>query len=290
MNNLEIHDQLNITLKMSAADKKTRLLELTNIPQGNINEKEKVELLILKFEIEGKKEFLGDSYITIVLRDLILTRIDAGKEVNEFLSDLYIMHLMDWLIDWEKSSESKIEVRQDIVQNIHSFISPFLEEIEEVLGESFKSRDRRNISVRIVGIVDGLFGYQEKSKIPEIIHSIWKMKYVLEGAREYMKSDKRKIIIIDSVEYKLDLESIAHVFVRHSKRFETLSHRDNQGKRGYFDIDIGDEFEKLNDLLEIVHHSNSKVGQQGVVVFQDGNDRYKMVVRDGRIVTLYPID
>jgi len=196
---------------------------------------------------------------------------------------------IDWLVDWNNSSEDNVVVRQDIIDNMHTFINPFLEEIEEILGESYKSRNRYNLKDRIVKDIEGLANYDKKEKLPLIYNALFKVKYALQAAREYMETNNKKAINVVSTSYELDIQSIAHIFLRHTNRFKSLSHRDNSGKRGFMNNELGNEYEELNDLLNEIE-LNASIMSDGVYTCQIGAENYKIVLKTDRIVTLYPLD
>ena len=266
-----------------------RLNQLNGKAQNDLTDIEKAEYLILKWKVEGKESFFNDSYIASLLQELILLWIEEERDIPEDFATLFVMTHVDWLIDWDNSSEHQVVVRHDIVDNMHTFINPFLEEIEEILGETFKSRNRNNIKDRIVTDIEGLLNFNRKTKLPSIYNALFKVKYALQGAREYMQSNNKKSIKVNSIDYHLDIQSIAHIFVRHTNRFKTLSHTDNRGKRGFLKNELGDENEELDKLLKAIEATTSTT-LEGVITCQIESDNYKIVIKTGRIVTLYPLD
>jgi hypothetical protein len=274
--------------KLNIDESMKRLEQLKSIELTGLTEIQKIEYLILKFKVEGKDSFFGDSYITNLLQQLILIWIEEKREIPVFFANLFFMCHVDWLIDWNNSIGTNVVVRQDIIDNMHTFISPFLEEIEEILGEAYKTRSRFDLKDRIINDIEGLANYDRKEKLPLIYNALFKVKYALQAAREYMESNNKKSINIESNNYELDIQSIAHIFLRHTNRFKTLSHRDNSGKRGFMNNELGNEYEELNDLLSEIE-SNASIMSDGVYTCRIGTDNYKIVLKDDRIVTLYPL-
>lgn len=266
-----------------------RLRRLNDKKQVDLTDVEKAQYLILKLKVEGNEAFFEDSYIASLLQELILLWIEEERSIPDGFATLFLMIHVDWLIDWNNSTETRVVVRQDIVDNMHTFINPFLEEIEEILGEAYKSREKRNLKDRIVDDIEDLLNYHKKDKLPLIYNALFKVKYALQGAREYMASDKKKSINVNSTDYELDIQSIAHIFLRHTNRFKTLSHKDNSGKRGLMNNELGVEYEELDKLLRTIETS-ATVTSTEVITCQVGDKNYKMIIKTGRILTLYPID
>lgn len=275
--------------KLSIAECIEKLSQLNDKKQVDLTDVEKAEYLILKWRVEGKEGFFEDSYIASLLQELILLWIEEERSIPDIFANLFSMTHVDWLIDWNNSSETLVVVRQDIVDNMHTFINPFLEEIEEILGEAYKSREKRNLKDRIVVDIEGLLNYHKKDKLPLIYNALFKVKYALQGAREYKASDKKQSINVNSIDYELDIQSIAHIFLRHTNRFKSLSHKDNSGKRGFMNNELGDEYEELDKLLRTIE-ANASITSAGVITCLVGDENYKMIIKTGRIITLYPTD
>jgi len=281
--------QISAVNELSKEKSAERFDQLKDKKQVDLTEVEKAQYLILKWNVEGKEAFFEDSYIAVLLQELILLWIDEKRDIPDIFVDFFLMTHVDWLIDWNSSSESLVVVRQDIVDNMHTFINPFLEEIEEILGESYKSRERLSLKDRIMSDIESLVNYHKKDKLPLIYNALFKVKYALQGAREYMASNKKKSICLNSQIYELDVQSIAHIFLRHTNRFKSLSHQDNSGKRGFMNNEIGDEYEELDKLLKAIEASAS-VSSNGVITCLVEGENYKMIIKEERIVTLYPLD
>lgn len=275
--------------KLSIEECVEKLDRLNDIEQVDLSEIEKAEYLILKFRVEGKNSFLADSYTCKILQELVISWIEEEKDIPDLFADLFFMTHIDWLIDWNNSSGTHVVVRPEIVDNMHTFINPFLEEIEEILGEPYKSRGTTNLKDRIVTDIESLVNYPDKDKLPEIYNALFKVKYAIQGAREYLMSGKRKSINLNSTKFELDIQSIAHIFLRHTNRFKSLSHRDSSGKRGFMSNELGSEYEEIEKILTAIE-VNVTQSSSGVITCQIEGVNYKVVVKTGRIVTLYPID
>lgn len=288
MTDKEIAFRMANVNKLNENEARERIKQLDSKELVGLSDADKAEYLVLKLKFEGKESFLGNSSIVIVLQDLIMSWIDKGMKIPDSFSGLFVMCHVDWLIDWAHSSETNIEVRQDIIDNMQTYIIPFLEEIEEILGETYKTRTKPNLNSRIVGVVEELLNYSNKEKLPSIYNALFKMKYAFQAAREYMGSDNKKSIKVGTQNYELDIQSVAHIFLRHTERFKTLSHKDNKGKRGFIHNELGNEFEKLNYLLNQMELKMS-VNNDGVYSCQIEGNNYKIVLKDHRIVTLYPL-
>jgi len=289
MTDEEKANQITAVSELSTEESVKRLSILNDKKQEDLTDIEKVDYLVLKWNVEGKESFFADSYTTTLLQELILSWIEEERDIPEYFSNLFLICHVDWLIDWNNSSESHVVVRQDIVDNMHTFIMPFLEEIEEILGESYNSRARHHLKDRIINDIEGLVNYHLQAKLPQIYNALFKVKYALQGAREYMASNQRKSIKINSTDYQMDIQSIAHIFLRHTNRFKSLSHKDNPGTREFLKNVIGDENEELNNLLNTIEESAS-VTSGGILTCHVDNVDYKLIIKTGRIVTIYPID
>lgn len=281
--------RMTVVEALSIEESIERLKQLNAIKQVDLNDVEKAEYLILKWKVEGKDSFFEDSYIATLLQELILSWIEEERSIPDIFANLFFMTHVDWLIDWSNSSEDDVVVRQDIVDNMHTFINPFLEEIEEILGETYKSRAGHDLKDRIINDIESLANYHKKEKLPLIYNALFKVKYALQAAREYMKSDNKKSICVASVNYELDIQSVAHIFLRHTNRFKSLTHRDNSGKRSFMNNELGNEYEELNNLLSAIE-LNASVTSAGAHTCQIGSENYKIVLKSERIVTLYPLD
>ena len=289
MTDEEKTERISTIEKFTTEECIVRLDQLKDIRQVDLSDIEKAEYIILKWRVKGKRAFFEDSYVATLLQELIFFWIEEESEIPELFSTLFLMLHIDWLIDWENSTKTLVKVRQDIINNMHTFINPFLEEIEEILDENYNSRNRRNTNDRIVSVVEELLTYNNTDKLPFIYNALFKVKYALQGAKEYMESNNKKSINVNSTEYTLDIQSVAHILLRHTNRFKTLSHKDNSGKRGFMNNGLGDEYEELDRLLNTIEQ-NASNAHGGIITCQIETHNYKMIIRSGRIVTLYPLD
>ncbi|MGL1889099.1 MAG: hypothetical protein OCD76_21480 [Reichenbachiella sp.] len=266
-------------------DKQRLFKELDKIEQHVLTEKDKLKYLILKLDLEGNGMFIADPYSTTLLHELIFTWISNDRIIPTFFGELYTMMHLDWLIDWEKSNENKIQIRADIYDNLHTIINPLFEHLEAILGNEFRSINRSNIQVNISGIINDLLNEADMNALLKVYDGLFKVKYAIESAREYLDKGHLNIVSMNSNEYELDLCSLTHIFMRHSTRFATESHESSTSKRTYFNVSLGHENEHVEKILQKMNSIKNLAPKS---TFQFADSVYKVIAKDDRIVSLYP--
>jgi hypothetical protein len=272
-------------VQLAQTDKQSLFKVLDEKYQHELTEIDKVKYLILKFDLEGKSKFIADPYSTTLLHELIFTWFHDNREIPNYLVQLYTMMHLDWLLDWENSTENQYKIRVDIYDNLHTIINPLFEHLETILGKEFRSINRSNIQLNISEIIQDLLNETETNSLLKIYDGLFKVKYAIESAREYLDKGHLNSVSMNSNEYKLDLCSLTHIFMRHTTRYATESHESSTSKRTYFNVSLGDENEHIEKIVQTMNSTNNLAPMS---TFQFEDSVYKIVTKEDRVVSLYP--
>jgi hypothetical protein len=274
-------------LKSSIIEKEARFNYLDSKLQTSLTEIDRIEYIVLKYDLRGRKGFYSDPYCTILLLELISQWIKENKLGGEGLFVILQTMLMDWLIDWEKSSDTTTNFHGDMLENLHTILNPFCEEVETITSSTFRSKHLRNRNLAqpaVDFIYEEVFTPRNQETIPLLL-SLFKIKYAVESAREYLNASLCQKISVDDQFYSLDVVGLTHIFLRHTERYKSLQHMNNTNLRGFFNFESGKEYEGIHNILENIEasHINGKKYK-----FEIENISYIIILNDERIISLYP--
>lgn len=275
---------------MNDMEQKKRFDMLDQKDQSDLSNDEILEYVDLKFKLFDESEALDDAYTAFLFFDFIKNSVnvdgilDSKDEIREILKCFYLSTFFSKF----NGNYTKWEIRDELVNNFHSIGKVFLDDLSSLL-ELNEDHTPRILNVEdFPKIMYELIVENDNVRFIQLIDQIFVVKYAIQGAKEYFSYGYINEINLNDKRYELDLVALIHIYMRHTERFSIMQAELNRGPRSFFEAELGQEHQTINNLLLSINENGLTNERGGKYIFTYNDKHYEIILKGERVVTIYP--